>query len=280
MLDFILHLAEDEIDLVLSAESQIQVLELKPIIERLNEHANGLGWFVYETLSTAGTRYPIYDDSWVLSICEMLWFDPSMTDEEYVENILCENGEKRNGRDDEEILNEYTAGFRPSDVQEMLTGNLLALTTHQIKSGTSGEDQERPVPTSLRAAQLLLKKDMPDDLRQVVKDAIALRKQVNRKDQMVKQSSPLPPDSQDEYCGQPYGASCIAVWQANDFCREAINHFEEMEMNTGESGPVHMHFQARANDDESVKQLVKAFKDVVDWHSAVGRVLKHFRKGD
>lgn len=50
-------------------------------------------------------------------------------------------------------------------------------------------------------------------------------------------------------------------------------------MNAGESNEIHMHFRAYPDDEESIEELIRSFKDVVAWHSAIGRVLKHFPKG-
>lgn len=278
-LDFHLAVGEEEIDLVLTAQSELEVVVLAPLVNRLNEHRQGLGWFVYEVIRKAGAKYPIYDDNALLSLCEMLWFDPNLTDTEYADRLLDENGEDREGRSDDEIIEHLTAGYRPADAQDMLAGNDLLLWSQRHLPSRKDMDLKKPEVLSLSAVKAVLKGDMPEDLRMVVTDALGLHKQVTRKGQRVHHATPWPEDESGQYHGQPYGASCIAVWKWTDFSGEIINHFEECEMNGGESDSTHMHFKAYPDDDESVKDLVKAFKDVVAWHSAVGRLLKHFPKG-
>ena len=276
-LDFLLDVEEDKIKLVLHAQDSLEVVELRGLIERLEAFAKGLGWFVYDVVSKAGGKYPVYDDSALRFFCELLWFDPDLSDTEYAEEQLEMNGEGRNDRTDDEIINELTAGYRPSHLREAYGEHDWMLGTHIFKDGKCVQAHKKPRPMTLRAVKQLLHLEMPADLREVVIDALALRKQVMRKSQTV-HSSRHCPEGSDDYQGAPYGASCIAVWNWTMFAAELIGHFEEYEMSCGESDPVHMHFTADPSDDESVKKLVRAFKDVVAWHSAVGRVFKHFDK--
>lgn len=277
-LDFHLSIAEEEINLVLAAQSSLDVLILGPLIERLNEHVQGLGWFVYEIISRAGLKYPVYNDAMLLQLCEMLWFDPDQTDADFAEYLLEENGEERDGRSDDEIIESLTAGYRPSDALDMIGGHAWMMGTHCFRNGVSVEVRKRPRSLPLREVNRLLQSDMPQDLRDVVIDTLKLRKQVVRKNQKVHTAYPFPQE-EDGWHGQPYGASCIAVWQWTDFAQEVVNHFEECEMNAGESNEIHMHFRAYPDDEESIEELIRSFKDVVAWHSAIGRVLKHFPKG-
>lgn len=276
-LDFLLDVEEDKIELILHAQDSLEVVELRGLIERLEAFAKGLGWFVYDVISKAGGKYPIYDDSALRYFCELIWFDPDLSDTEYADEQLDMNGEERNGRTDDEIIDEYTAGYRPSHLLETYTGHEWMLGTHIIRDGKSVQVRKKPRSMSLRQINQLLQMEMPEDLRQVVIDALALRKQIMRKGQMV-HASRHAPEGSDEYQGTPYGASCIAVWNWTMFAAELIGHFEECEMNGGESDTVHMHFTADPSDAESVKKLVRAFKDVVAWHCAVGRLFKHFDK--
>lgn len=278
-LNFYLGVEEEQISLALCAASELEVMVLQPVIDRLNDCASGLGWFVYDVITKAGRKYPIYDDAMLRSLCEMLWFDPDMSDTEYADHLLEMEGEHRNGRDDHEVIEQLSAGYRPSDFQEIYGEHQWMLGTRRFKNGELIEVHKRPRSLKLREVALLLKQDMPDDLRQVVVDALALRKQIVRKRQWVHRASHVPDGGEDGYYGTPFGASCIAVWNWSDFASELIAHYEENEMNGGESDTVHMHFKAWPEDDESVQDLVRAFKDVVAWHSAVGRLLKHFPRG-
>lgn len=278
-LDFHLSIEEEQINLVLAAQSSLEVLILGPLIERLNEHAQGLGWFVYEVISRAGCNYPVYNDSMLLQICEWIWFDPDQSDAEFAEQLLNENGEERYGRSDDEIIDSLTAGYRPSDALEMIGGHAWMMGTHRHRNGVSVEVRKRPRSLPLREVNRLLQSDMPQDLRAVLIDTLMLRKQVVRKNQKVHTAYPFPKGEQPEAFGQPFGASCIAVWNWTVFAQEIINHFEECAMNDGESNEIHMHFRADPDDEESIKELIRSFKDVVAWHSAIGRVLKHFPKG-
>lgn len=277
-LGFHLDIEEQAIELVLHTKHSIGVMVLRPVIERLNDFAPGLGWFVYGVIDRAGGKYPIYDDSTILSFCEMLWFDPDQSDSEYAEYLLEMNGEVRSDRTDDEVIEEFTAGFRPSDLHKIYAGQEWILGTHRHRNGKREKIRKRPRAMTLREVQQTLQQEMPEDLRQVVTDALALRKQIQRKNQKVHDAS-HEPEGEDGNHGTPFGASCIAVWEWSAFSLELINHFEEYEMNSGESDTLHMRFKADPNDQLSVKELVKSFKDVVAWHSAVGRVLKHFPKG-
>lgn len=277
-LGFHLDIEEEAIELILHAKDQLEVMVLKPVIERLNEFAAGLGWFVYDAISRAGGKYPIYDDSAIRYFCELMWFDPDQSDTEYADSQLEMMGEERNGRTDDEIIEEFTAGYRPSHLLETYAGHEWMLGTHRFINGKREQSRKRPRAMTLREVQQLLQQEMPEDLRQVVTDVLALRRQIQRKSQTVHDAR-HEPEGEDGYHGTPYGASCIAVWNWSMFSSELIAHFEECEMNGGESDTVHMRFKADPNDQLSVKELVKSFKDVVAWHSAVGRVLKHFPKG-
>lgn len=279
-LGFHLDIEEEAIELILHAHHHLDVMVLKPVIERLNEFAAGLGWFVYGVISKAGGSYPIYNDAAIVGLCEMLWFDPGQTDADYASYLLDMNGELRANRTDEQIIEEFSAGYQPSHMQAVYAGEEWMLGSGAVKNGKWVPTLQKPRAMSLRDVKHLLQQEMPDDLRQVVIDALALRKQIKRKTQKVHGASHRPePREDEEYYGQPYGASCIAVWGMDDIIEELIGHFEECEMNGGESDTVHMRFKADPNDQQSLKELVKSFKDVVAWHSAVGRVLKHFPKG-
>lgn len=169
-LGFHLDIEEEAIELILHAKDQLEVMVLKPVIERLNEFAAGLGWFVYDAISRAGGKYPIYDDSAIRYFCELMWFDPDQSDTEYADSQLEMMGEERNGRTDDEIIEEFTAGYRPSHLLETYAGHEWMLGTHRFINGKREQSRKRPRAMTLREVQQLLQQEMPEDLRQVVTD--------------------------------------------------------------------------------------------------------------
>lgn len=276
-----LQLEDNEIAFVVSATHNVRTLALKPVIESLNDFADGLGWFVYFAISVAGgSRYPIYQPSDYGCLTEMLWFDPSLTDSEYAEFIRSEYrlSEEEAAMTDDEVIASH-GNYRPSDLKDAFDGQLWMANVYRSPNEAANDPSlTRPKALSRASVRRLLKQDMPQDQRELIEAALHLQKIVQRKKDVF--DGALVPSDLDEdepdFAGNPYGGACILVWDDADFVHDLIQHYEEMEMNSGEGTEVHLVFKANADCDQQVKKLVKSFKDFVSWHAALAKVLNHF----
>ena len=112
--------------------------------------------------------------------------------------------------------------------------------------------------------------------RKVVEAALELEAEVDRKDSYLKTHWKTVGSDALHYQSTPIGASCALVWDNPTIPWELLQHYEECELNGGDSTDIHMGVTAAADDPDEVKQLVQSFLDLVRRHKALKKVLEHF----
>lgn len=271
--------SEDRLELVLRADELVKTFALKPVIEALNAEREGLGWYVYETIRRgASDGYPVFDATAFGHFAEMIWFDPGMTDEEFAEHLRSEHGIDKSVKD-EDVFNDYTAaGHRPSMLAEAFGGHLWMLNATRWNSTKRCVEMAGKRPTILSRKQVgRLLRSLNDPMhRKVVEAAMELEVEVDRKDSSLKTHWKTVGSDILHYEGTPVGASCALVWDDPTVPWELLQHYEEYELNGGDSTDIHIGVIAEADDPQDVRALVQSFLDLVKRHKALKGVLEHF----
>ena len=271
-LDLYLSLGDDDLKLVVGATPQIETFMLGPVIESLNAMHEGLGWFVYKTISAGDADgYPIYTPSLIGSLVDMMWFDVGLTDAEQAQGIRDDYGLSEDV-DDEQVFEEHAGGYKPSDVLSSFGGHGWMLANYPRE----GPGFTQPEALSSKAAQQVIAAMPKTTLLEVVQAAIDLEAELQMDTNLRTHRSA----EEDEWGSavNAYGASCILVWNDHHIAHEVIQHYEENEMNSGESSEYHMTFTADPTDPDSIRALVRSFQDFVRRHAALKKVLQHFPK--
>ena len=270
-------ISDDKVEISLLATHSIETIKLGPMLTRLNEASDGLGWFVYQCIEgAAADGFPIYSPSHLMCLMEMLWFEPGLTDAEFAKFLRdqFQEDEVTKKMTDEQFISEYGPGHTPSDAQKAFGGLAWILRSF---SPDAVQPTQPHIPNEKAVVRFL--KTMPEgDLKEVVKATLAMKKEVERKSSNLK-TQRIAADEDDDYgyVPNPYGASCILLWDESDLLHELIQGYEESEMNGGEATEVHMVFRGDPTDQASIVALIQSFKDVVARYKAVGNVLKHFK---
>lgn len=263
-----------DIKVSISPGGHIDFLRMKPIVEALNNVHTGLGWWVYQTASSASIdRYPIYR---VQDLPDFLQTDcgcSDFSDEGLIKDYLEGSGEKILTR--EEFEKEYQV-FWPSELIKAVDDHawLLNANSYNEKSGKWVRVGKKPPIATLKDAKKFLAGRAPKALKTIVEDFVALHDELNRPKSLMKDAS----GQIDEYGDgmQPIGASCALVWDSHDMPWSLIQHFEESLSNHGEYCDEHIVFQSDAFNQVSISRLVQSLKDFVTRHAAINKAFTHF----
>ena len=203
-----------EIEFFMQAQSDLELLKLKPVIEALEAEAPGLGWYVVEVIErSAGHGINLYSPS-AMGYHAYGQFHGAESDEDFVREMYDMNGE---GEPSPEQLATFLAeakesySYLPSSVLESVDGHahLLGWTSHDGKSAPK-RLKARQVSRSLRASTL------PPELQQCVLDAIALDRLYSKNKHVYTW------DGEDDQIG----AACFVGWSATDLMFELAEHYE------------------------------------------------------
>ena len=264
---------QDRLTLHVESGDFINTFAVGPVVDRLNAFSEGLGWFVFDTLHTRSSTVPIYQIPDIADFVEMMWFDPSLTDDQVVQVAKDEWGEEELTPDG---FFERSGGYRPSDLLKMVDGHrwMIRPAAFSDKKRTWIRSK-RPKSMSAAAAKKLLRSEVPDDIRNVVKEALDLSAALASKACEIK---PMPPGGESEGDSEPrgsYGASCVLVWDQPDLAWEVLEHYETSEME-GDGDNTHLVLYADPSNETEVRTLVKSFQAIVRRHAAFNNLLKHF----
>lgn len=275
---------EDEIKICISAASGIPDIRLKSVIEKLNVAHPGLGWFVYDTIMDAAQkdRYPIYTPDEICSIAQYIWFDYSMSDDGFAEELRAING----WGDDYtiETIKDEHEGYWPSDLLKSFCGHEWMLGASIDTKNGRKQIGKKPKALSLTAAtKASSARHIPEELRRVVASALDLRFEMDRKDSTLSRAKGLTEkDIADYYddidfdCLMTYGAACFVGWDDLYMMHEVIQHHEELEMQGDSCTDIFYIFRADASKPDEVSALINAFQDFLRRHAAISKLLQHF----
>lgn len=269
---------DEKVQVVVEAASYLKTFRLKPVIEHLNGAMAGLGWFVYDAVSKiASHRYPMYHIRDLGSFCEMLWHNGHTKDADLAAELKLMDGLSSNTN--MKKMRELYQFPWPSDIDADVDGHKWML----------DGSQRSPKTASHKEAQAFVKANAAaPDLVAVVKSSLALLEHVQDAENSLA-NAPQEElfegdgDGDGEYCGDDYqpnriGGSCVVVWDKATLMYEAMNHYEELELNGGEATTTHFVFRADASSDAHLETTVKRLQSLVRHHALAGRLLQHFPK--
>lgn len=225
--NLVVQISDAHLQILLTAEQNLEVYQAKPVVTQLEALLPGLGWFVYET-ATGGASHGLglYDMCAAIYMGSYRMADlRSFDDESYAKALLDEEGEEYELPLSEEklaqIRDEYS-GFWPSDILAEIEGN-----TAMIR-GYAKSDQR---VASRHQAQKWLAQNANHAMAPVVQAAVAL-------------SSAWAGDRGRQFCltnGGPFddhqfiGAPAFIVWDDPQLLFELVEHGEQDLYNGGSS---------------------------------------------
>lgn len=258
-----------------SSSSDGELLRMKPLIEALNSAREGLGWWAYETASSAKQdRYQIYRPQDLYDFLEGTNCFTKFSDQGVIDEYNEMNGESLTTR--EEVEAEYQF-FWPSDLINSVDGHTWLLDAHEYD-----EDSRKSVPVGIKpriasladAEQFVGDSTSPSELKDAVADLIALHHELHRTDTRLKNATPADCNECDDYEPEIYGAACILVWDEAGFALELIQH-NEVHLMEGESTDSWFEFICETSQ-AGIEELVQSIKDLVRRHAAISKAFQHF----
>lgn len=248
--NFVVH--ADRFEVCIGSEYRLPLIRLKRTIERLEAAHAGLGWFVWEAISSVtGHGIGLYDTTF-LYYCASHNAHGCETDQEYAKSILeDEEGgcEYDVVPDDviERLQTEYPSW--PSFVEKAVEGHLILLGQKDTK-----------FPLSRAEASALLKKGvLTDQDASCVRDALAVRTAF-----MADRGRDFQWDLADPYF-EKYGespdlmgAAAFIAWDDAELLQEEVSHHEEFMGQSSNVVEAHGHAYALlTQDDQPLQKLAK-----------------------
>lgn len=273
---------EDKVTAAFSAMNSLSVLRLKPIVQRLNRAHEGLGWLVYDIVAQAGHSLPMYDPSRLGDIAQHLWFYGYWSDEDVLEEIRCMD-ESLEDKSMEEIRKSFTHPF-PSDLIASVDGHGWMLGAYDFDPKRRKPRFKKPKACSLDTAAAFASGRSRSALKQLVADALELRKDLQRKkphawhEEFEPKASDLSEYLDEDSYIPRIGATCFVVWDKSYTTIDAANHYEEYEMNGGEGTDVFYLLKADPTQPGEVDRFVSRMQEIIRRYALVSRLLRHFPK--
>lgn len=281
---------EDLLTICVSTTSAIPTFRLKPVLEGLNAVRAGLGWFVYDVIVAATQdRYPMYLPRDICGFAEHMWFDVSMSDEDFAQQLRDNEGWDET-MSIEQLKAEHQ-GIWPSDLERAFDDHawMLNASVWDSKKQRLVSKHKAPKRVPLAAAKKVARDPAtPAELRSVVQAALDLSAELEREDSALNGDHWLT----DEESAERYyyhhdademsriGGACMIVWDDTSVFYEVLSHWEEFEMNGGNCSDIHYAFRGDPQDQAAMLALVKSFRDFVSRHAAISKVLQHFPQED
>lgn len=267
----IISITDDVLEVVIRAQQQLDVYQLKPVVEALERSEAGLGWYVHGVLDNCCAHgHEIYGMGHVA-----YWLDcfhsemEEFTDEAYARSILEQNGEEPlDGEISPELMKQLRDdhGMWPSQVLAELNGH-----GHLLGCGWAGIPAP---PKSLKStsARAWLTGHPKHRHAQVVRLALELERAFKRDERAFTWNM-----NEDET--EPLGASCFLVWDQPGLVMEAINHHEEMLYNGGQCVEAYARCRVPLEagvEDQQLKQLAFNTKNYFARWAILGSLLAQF----
>lgn len=258
---------DTKLSVPIEAVGRLSCFMARPVIQELEEARKGLGWFVYNTITSAYRAGLMLYDPQIISyhMNSMFYEIDEFTDEAYAEHLLREEG--REGTEVtpeliEMMRDEYS--YWPSDIQKDFEGAIHI--TGFVSGGSLA--QSSPKPLSLTGAKRWLKANADHRLSKCVNDAIAFRKSIDAKGgeafHWKYDGDPYRPDS------ERIGAVAFLSWEDPSLLFEMTSEFEELAFQSGEVIEEVGRYELSIEEDptdEQLNDLVEALNAFLKrWH--------------
>lgn len=250
-------------------QSVIPLFRLKPMVEKLNAHHEGLGWWAWFLVEEAGFCYPMYSFSFQRHSAYFAgWFDGD-SDEEAADAIRQDHGV--NGTLSE--LQEQFSGVWPSHFAEAAGGHGWM---YSVKEGAF---QHRPRRMSQKEVEEVLKACRDTEIQALVTAGLTLCKATSRKRiGEWDQYHGLVPEGHELEGLEPLGSTCFVVWDSPEVCMEVVEHSERW-LQESEYRESLRTWRISTDDPKAMRNGVRALKAFIDLHSHLGKFMSFF-KGD
>lgn len=224
----VVEIDDDTLRVVIHAQRHLNAYRLKPVIERLEAQAPGLGWFVEGVLTQASSHgLQIYDMRMASSMLDVFHDDlEEFTDQAYARAILQAHGEAVGDAAEpvpqdtlDELRTQY--GFWPSGMLAEVGGHGHLIAPWHTRAAA------RPKVLGAHAAAHWLRRHRGHAHAALVATALRLKRALARD----RERAFLWHNAADET--EPLGALCFLAWDSPQLLFEAVQHFEENQYNGG-----------------------------------------------
>lgn len=280
-LDLSLVADETKLTATISATSTLEPFALRPVVEKLNEISDRLGWWAAEVaMSAGGDGIPLYTLADVADYaCSSVGWCGEFTDEAFLDSIRENEGDEKLTR---EYIDENSHYTWPSELIEEAGGHAWLFRSYTMGDDGPPQLAHKPprIPTT-RVVRTWLRKrrDLPADVRAIVHDFIALDEECRRTDTALKQSKRCV-DEDDPLAepGELIGAIGFITWdKIHDKAWEVLSDWGEQVMNSGEATYDTAKFYVPIDDAEAHVGLVTYLKDLVTRVGAIARAFRHLQ---
>jgi len=280
---------ETGLRVVVSTSSNLNVFRLKPVIEQLNAVSKGMGWFVVDAIYAIEKHgYPLYLPSTMGDYACYLWHQGCTTDKEFARELRHQQDNPK--RWSLEKLKEHHDQPWPSDLDAAVEGHTWLLKRYYhdgVRESQRAPGWRKPaIPSRAEVLALLGKRDVDPLARAVLKAADDLLVEVECEAHPLADVGGLSSEELqaefgwhgDEENVDILGATGIVVWDDPDTLLEALEHWEEYQMQGGDATTTVMVIRAKAGSDQQMATTVNQLKALVRRHALASRLLSFFKK--
>ena len=220
---------DDALRIVIRAQSHLNAHRLRPVIERLEAQAPGLGWFVEAVFTRCSAHgLQIYDMRMASTMLEVFHEElEEFTDEAYARAILQAQGDTADSEGPiaqdtlDALRTQY--GFWPSELLAEVGGHGHLLAPWHTQAAT------RPKAMSAHAVAQWLRRHGQHACAAVVRAALRLQRALARDADRAFVWHAFDDET------EPLGALCFLAWDRPRLLLEAVQHFEENQYNGGQA---------------------------------------------
>ena len=254
----------------MGATTDLELIKLKPLVETLESHHAGLGWYAVAVIERASVRGNGLYTPGSMAYHAQSYFHGAESDREFVTEMRAMEG--MDAPTDEEMpelleraLDDY--GYLPSSLLASVDGHAHLLGWQPAEGA--------PRVVRLKRAEVvarLKRLELPQQLLQCVNDAMALDALLQKHNTVY-----APGRLHYEEDMEPIGAACFVAWDNPDLLFELAGHFEEDAYNCGTASEnlVLLEVKAGASPTE-FERFARLVRDYFLQWNALGNLLAHF----
>ncbi len=258
-----------KIKLIASADSHLDVFQLKEPVERLNAALPDLGWYVTEMIAYGhSVGLTTYEPSRVADMIGQMWFQEAHTDNEFAAEFLGIEESAVSDEDIEVSRNECT--HLPSDALKAFGGH------HHL---LGWKNTENPVVIRRFKASEVRSKlphiELSVEDHEVVMAALECDKLFTRgrNDSVAPGGWCAGIEDEESYGVEQIGALAFVVWDNPEMTLEAANHFEEYAMNGEGCHEQMMALTVELDEPSTWPRLLDAYKLYIKRYAAFSKLL-------
>lgn len=271
---------DEEFEVRIEACSNLNVITLKPVVEKLESFHKGLGWFVMDVITSANSHdFRMYDIAFLADDADGSC-EGEETDQGYARLLLSNEGVDVDY--DAEVADDVIARLReenqafPSDYLKQVGGHAHLL---------NWRDSKKPKKLTVTAVGKLLKSvELTPDMAACVRDALVLQKSFRKNCRRpfiwdtITEFDDEEEEHRDRYEPEELiGALCWVAWEDPKWLFEIASHFEQRayEVGSGIEAIAHCRIPVNAPDTQ-FEQLAKDLRAYLEQWNLLNNLLAHF----